>query len=662
MSTINSRLWIITGVLVCLAFFVLSCSGVEEPAVEPAAESTVEPTVMPTDETAEEDAEGELAEEAKIEDEPSDDAGTAHCDADGTVLNINCPALPNTPSMPEKNHGPHYSYDTFAWNSFIALNWSAIDPETHNYQRGFPDVSKPFTATQHNDLVVWETYKEKREIFPPVGSTAVPDAWNSKPNYNLDGQDVPFCSNVSEEEKTKMVDRFFAQGSKLVYDTLDETIEVASEALETQAQLCGGYIEPDQVENMCDGSESEPLCCKVPHQVVGPRVWKGQPAQGGRPVLYEVKLNYDFFNYVDTHKYYSDDIATSAAQVKNITLPWRTNAGEAPGRSQNPGVTNYDAQACVTDYYTKVISDPGGDHKPCLTGAIQTKSAWLMLDDSEDHTQYHTADAYYYKTEKDSNNKEITCKQPATFGLIGLHIIQRIHTGTSGSDNFGPQGGTFIFATWEHVGNDAAGFTYANYLVNNSETITTQSFPAITHTLPLTRRYPISTGTQTVNTRVHEALGCPGSVWCNYQLIGTQFHADNAVETFTSLPLPKSNNDPSDYGQAFYLANLVIESNVGLQQFQGLPPETIPIGDFKTTKNTNDTTNFDRSADNLNFNVNQGGNSYNMGGCMGCHGVAQLKGYSFSFVLLNGQRGSTTDTQTNFEVPPQPLPAAIPKP
>lgn len=41
-------------------------------------------------------------------------------------------------------------------------------------------------------------------------------------------------------------------------------------------------------------------------------------------------------------------------------------------------------------------------------------------------------------------------------------------------------------------------------------------------------------------------------------------------------------------------------------------------------------------------------------GCMGCHGVAQTKGYSFSFVLLDGQRGADVDTQTNFVPPPVP--------
>jgi hypothetical protein len=39
--------------------------------------------------------------------------------------------------------------------------------------------------------------------------------------------------------------------------------------------------------------------------------------------------------------------------------------------------------------------------------------------------------------------------------------------------------------------------------------------------------------------------------------------------------------------------------------------------------------------------------------CMGCHGVAQSRGFSFSFVLLGGQAGADVDTEKNFTVPPQ---------
>ncbi|MBV8202735.1 MAG: hypothetical protein JOZ15_19125, partial [Acidobacteria bacterium] len=41
-----------------------------------------------------------------------------------------------------------------------------------------------------------------------------------------------------------------------------------------------------------------------------------------------------------------------------------------------------------------------------------------------------------------------------------------------------------------------------------------------------------------------------------------------------------------------------------------------------------------------------------MGGCMGCHGVAQVKGFSFSFVFLEGQLSAGMDTEADFNVAP----------
>jgi hypothetical protein len=59
---------------------------------------------------------------------------------------------------------------------------------------------------------------------------------------------------------------------------------------------------------------------------------------------------------------------------------------------------------------------------------------------------------------------------------------------------------------------------------------------------------------------------------------------------------------------------------------------------------------FNRNTPNVSFH----GRAINMGGCMGCHGVAQVKGFSFSFVLLGGQQGADVDTEDSFTVPPPP--------
>ena len=39
---------------------------------------------------------------------------------------------------------------------------------------------------------------------------------------------------------------------------------------------------------------------------------------------------------------------------------------------------------------------------------------------------------------------------------------------------------------------------------------------------------------------------------------------------------------------------------------------------------------------------------------MGCHGVAPAFGFNFSFVLLDGSKGTTPDTKESVLIPPIP--------
>ncbi|MGH2626690.1 MAG: hypothetical protein ACRDHY_08585, partial [Anaerolineales bacterium] len=398
-------------------------------------------------------------------------------------------------------------------------------------------------------------------------------------------------------------------------------------------------------------------CCLAQGLPVGPRVWKGSPTRPDpQPILYEVKVDYDFYNYVTAHQDYLDATAAANAQNADILLPYRTsapagplapNGKPGPPASLSSSVTSYVAQSCIDDYYGKIT--PTSNLTPCPLGSIHLKAAWIPLQD-EDPAQYHTAEAAYFKTE---NGK--TCMSYGTFGLVGLHIIQRIHQGSPADANANPLGGTYVFATWEHVDNDTAGFTYANFFPGQPFVGPPARgfYPQPSAALPVRRKFPILAGTQQVNDTVHAAIAAidPDSVWLNYQLVGVQFQpVDVNAPPPPGTPFPVGPNDPTGIGQPLYLANLVIETNEGLQHFQGLPPLAAPISQFQNIIAKNGTLQFNRNTPNLAFF----GAGYNMGGCMGCHGVAEVKGYSFSFVLLGGQRGAGADTQHTFEIPPPP--------
>jgi hypothetical protein len=629
-------------------------------------------------------------------------APTYGCTADGGTLQIQFPAGgPPTlcPSFPNTTPTAEPQWDYFAWNSFIAANWPALDPGSNNNQRGFPDLTKSFATAQPSDLLVWETFKEKRELFQPFfnpatntyteQSTVNPGPWNQALNYGpLDATTnqpyaFPACATGQQRLSAAQLrsSRRLPQLGKLAVDgngsngpdSLDETIEVASEALESPSALCQGYT-----TNPC-GTSGPPDCSCVQSKEIGPRVWKGNPTQQNpQPVYYEVKINYDYYNYVQSNNFWIDANAQAAAPQGNLRLPFRTSAGQQPVNSPaNVGVTGYDAQTCVNNVDKNVTST--SNLTPCLAGSIQVKTAWIPLTHGEDVTKYHTATAAVYRTQNDPQNPICLDASGVTYGLVGIHIIQRIHQG-SGSGNSNPQGGTYIFATWEHVDNDKAGFTYANYfppqvaaLFQNPPPPPVGFYPMPANALPVQRQFQILPGTQTVNTTVWNAIKQinPNSVWLNYQLIGTQFIPINLpTETPAVPPFPTTlpSSDPMNIGQPTYLANLVIETNDGLQLFRGLPPSVQPIKQFVNSRSPQITgnssaTTYNRNTPNVAFNGGQGAVGFTMGGCMGCHGVAELKGYSFSFIFLEGQLGADVDTEDDFNVAPlAPAPPGAPRP
>ncbi len=634
---------------------------------------------------------------------PSDEAAaiapTYGCLPDGGALQIQFPsgeAPIVCPSFPNTTPSAQPQWDYFAWNSFIAANWPALDPATNNNQRGFPDLTKNFTTAGPGDLLVWETFKEKRELFQPFfdpttgtyseNTTVDPGPWNPPPgspvfNYGpLDAstnQPYAFPACTGSSGTTGPATRRLPSLGKLAVDgaadpnAFDETVEVASEALESPAALCQGHT-----DNPCGTSPADCTC--VQGLAVGPRVWKGNPTQPNpQPVRYEVKANYDYYNYVQSNQYWQDALAASNAQQGNVNLPFRTSAasGTTNGPNQPPvAVLGYDAQGCIDTVYGKVTSS--SRLTPCLAGSIQVKTAWIPLINGEDPSKFHTSTAAIFRTQPNPSNpqQKQTCidyDSSVTYGLIGMHIIQRIHQG-SGAGPAQPQGGTYVFATWEHVDNDDAGFTYANYLppqtaqsVDNKPPVNFYPMPA--YALPVKRQFPILSGTAEVNTAVWNAIRQinPDSVWLNYQLVGTQFQViDLPTEQPAVPPFPTTlpPEDPTNIGQNVYLANSVVETNDGLQLFRGLPPNVPPSavaqpysgaslgGNSSPTAYARDQSNTVFSP--LNQGPGKGIQGYTMGGCMGCHGVAQLKGYSFSFIFLEGQGGGDVDTEDEFNVPP----------
>ena len=639
-------------------------------------------------------------------DEPPAACRPASALPDSGSPDLDCPAPPNTFDVSgffaanadaDAKLQAGFTYDAWAWASFAAMNWPA-KPETDlasyptGFQRGVPDTSgapgSTFATAANDAVLVWETFKEKRELFHPTAANGgkVPvlpaDApWqgvtfdpSQVPNDLPNGSVLPCNAQAQKAFERLQKDghhRFLGQATKQPaaggVQAFDETVEVASPALEPTAALCAGYTnsttEPtNPTLAACQEMfpENEPNINGRPP--VGPRIWNGNPNQeSARPLYFEVKVNYDFWAYILENGFNDDTkagaAARSAVRADHPKLPFRTSAASGPGRS--PGaVFNYDANQVAAAYMD--LADPNA--LPPV-GSVQAKAAWLLLDPEkypqDDPSKFHVTEAVYYRT-NDEDPGEI-CYDVDTFGLLGLHIIQRVHAGPFDRNNpeLFAHGGTFVFATWEHVGLGAKGeptdYYYANYLAFPGPLggfgkypfdIQKTPFPnyaaAPGGALPVVRKedYPLGS-TRSVNSAVYTELGKlnpAGSVWRNYQLVGTQFFAVGSEAT--SL----------EFNQPYYLANLLVETNDGLQDFQGLPPG-VTVTPYYTDKIGIHGTNviFDRDLPNVVFN-RELNPPINMGGCMGCHGVAQLKGFNFSFVFAAGQLGAGVDTQDDFEV------------
>ena len=604
---------------------------------------------------------------------------------DRTKPSLTCPAPPNTfdgssffgdGATPQSMLLAGPTIDAWAWESFAAFNWPAkVDgSQPTGYLRGVPDLTRTFTDAANTDVLVWETFKEKREVFNPQVKAGQWQDLTFSQEQALNIQFTPFgqgqvppCTPEDHEAALKLgpaSHRRVLQAGKLGPsidgdNTLDETAEVASPPQEAQSALCAGYT--GSALTACQGffpnppggtaSTPFPPTLPNPRTPVGPRVFE---AATGDILYYEVKLNYDYYNFVTAppklpngnsppgpYNIDANAQAVGRAPSKQMNLPYRTSSNTTPNiTSPQPplSVLSYDADDVAKAY-------AGSPATPPPIGSVQIKTGWKLLTPRDTAASFHVSDAVYFSTPAPNQ----VCYRVGKFGLIGIHIIQRVHLGSE-FNTAQPQGGTYIFATWEHnsIG-DGAPYKYINFLTDSGMAQTDPMPYPMTHFPIQVKRqahgsnegpltpYPLAS-TQKVTNAVWSQLG--GSFWRNYRLIGTQFLAIG------------SEPDSLKYNQPYYLANLVIETNDGLQSFQGLPPKVTPAPPYLQSGFKKTTTSFEPRFSNVSSN----GNLYVMGGCMGCHGVAQINGFNFSFVLQDGQRGADIDTPTHFAIPPQPEP------
>lgn len=331
--------------------------------------------------------------------------------------------------------------------------------------------------------------------------------------------------------------------------------------------------------------------------------------------------------------------------------------------------TNYKTliPASFNPFYLK-----GGITLP--TGTVEVKAAWRPLSSIPANQQYryHVASVIIY-----GGTDAAPVPKIVPYALIALHIIHK-------SANYP----TFTFATFEQIDDltnqvtgQASGVYYVpTYTGVQYTTPATTTFPPTGQTannptiapiafnpsaptanpnnqskklpngsvstfpgaisigsgryaIPVTQPVTITPGVQTVNNQAYALMKqLPGYnsnfVWQYYKLAGIQ-------------AIPSSNDTTAD----FYLANIVVESSQpGIQLFRGFPP--IPPPPAAPVLNN--------IRNQINVIDSYGGTktNYQMGGCQGCHGIAQTQnGFDFSFLFFGVNGGGFSPETIGLPAP-----------
>lgn len=307
-------------------------------------------------------------------------------------------------------------------------------------------------------------------------------------------------------------------------------------------------------------------------------------------VLYMAKTNLVEYNYMKNNfPNYSQQLAATN-KVNLLTTEQQLTHFKSLTK----------AGMCASDSLTQkgYICLPCGDEKGAK-GVTELKMAFIKLDPKKDDTtRFITKNVVVFF--KDKN--DVIRPKTDVYGLIGMHIIHK-------SKNYP----SFILASFEQ--SDVRNASMQTFGLD-APLVDGKMQPGVDpHRLNPVIERVIPENVQTVNDLVKKAIikVNPNSKWQYYQLVGVQANPKDY----------KNRNSDNNY----FMANYVIESDLLLTNFHG---------------------SFDDPFNSAIQNVVSDGKSYNMGGCMGCHGQAQVKfGTDFSFIVA--KKGFSADILQSYK-------------
>ena len=523
----------------------------------------------------------------------------------------------------------------FAWREFIALNWPAGPQQGKVGQREAPTTTCLFGDRRSAcGLLVWETFRNKVEIFPGnghpfrvvpppgyPGPTGDPSfGYDALPVYNY-STSIAACDPAQASDTTPWIN-------------LDETTQIAL------ASMYAGVVE----HSSSPGNSSPQL------------------------IRFLAKANRKLYVYVAGNSSPTDPSKQWWLRIPSDVVDATKAYLMINKQSPAPGSTG-------------MVSVPDG--------TIEVKAGWRPLNPSEFSSgRFHTQTVRFYEPTSDAVT---VCYRDATWGLVALHIIQKtpsapyfIYATFEQADNIltadgkpvEDENGTIIVQpatarspqvclvdpqpqpqsgappseqpsqlgmviltddpstckpaqTASYCGSPGSRLYYHNEMPQQ---------PEGGNICVNKRDNAIPDYVIAANIQAHTAISTylednslTSAPWLFYKLVNVQYfpydkipdpNIPNGSLYTAEPPYTATNPAPSDY----YLANILVETNRTLQLFSGT-----------LTPNITTDWNVDGTP---HKNSYYGGHFYNTGGCMGCHGSQGQNPHAlagdFSVILARG--------------------------
>lgn len=431
------------------------------------------------------------------------------------------PFAPDNDGMP--NQQSMDDFYEFAWQSFIALNWPALD----GGDRGQPDPAKMIGAKgQDGQLlpVVWSTYRLPSEVFLP--NAAAPGGWNDPPP-----PPPSYCKNVPRGAK---VLRMAAKDQPGVMSDVNQ----AGFPQSTKLKIRGPVV--DQMVNY---------------------------------LRYEIRLNRSEFEYFKNNRYYNRSVQIQA--VKNTkAIPQQQPTFQFPPKGKEPYVQTLppyarqgtielkaawrilDPKKDVIDRYYHVsayIDSGGGDCKLQTVGLVGLHILRLTPG---------TGATWLWATFEQVDNVEVGANAPKRPDGSAL----------TPSLNPGPQG------------SPAPPYFPGGYYGNEPKPIPASGpIPKPTAANNISRLTDIADNAQPVNQKYQKMLS--NTVWKNYELVGhLNPYVKGSTTPQPKYFVPASS--PTAYINSRDLANTTMEAYVQSTNCIVCHAYALPFGAFFNARDT----------------------------------------------------------------------------